>query len=140
VNCDCDPGDNGTQQGLNPMLIRAGDDELKLLVRAITDSRAWEEGNDAIVIVWDENDYSVAPTTNQVPLIVVTSHQRAHGVASARFYTAFSLLRTLEAGFGLPCLSAPGPCGPGAHAGVPRPGSALSCARRVPSAACARGR
>jgi hypothetical protein len=105
VSCDYDANDNGTQQGLNPALIQAGDQEIRRLVKAITDSSVWERGNNAIVIVWDENDYSIYPSTNQVPLIVLTNHQRDHGVSSTRFYSSFSLLKTLEAGFGLPCLN-----------------------------------
>ena len=54
--------------------------------------------------MWDENDYSLSPITNQVLLIVDTNYGR-HGVSSPRFYTHYSLLRTLEAGFGLPCLN-----------------------------------
>jgi len=58
----------------------------------------------AIVTVWDENDYSVAPTTNRVLLIVDTNYGRA-GVRSSQFYTHFSLLKSVEAGLGLPCLN-----------------------------------
>jgi hypothetical protein len=54
--------------------------------------------------VWDENDYSVAPTTNKVLLIVDTNYGRA-GVQSSQFYTHFSLLKSVEAGLGLPCLN-----------------------------------
>jgi len=105
VSCDYDPNDDGTQQGLNPALILAGDAEIKQLVTAITASPAWHEGNNAIVIIWDENDYSIYPTTNKVPMIVVSNDERHRGRTSSRFYTAFSLLKTLEAGFGLPCLN-----------------------------------
>ena len=33
------------------------------------------------------------------------SGSRRHGIQSANYYTHFSLLRTLEGGFGLPCLN-----------------------------------
>jgi hypothetical protein len=102
--CDYDPNDNGTQVGLNPGLIYQGDATLRHLVTAIKSSPAWSRGNNAIVIIWDENDYSIAPTTNQVLAIVDTSYS-AGGVQSKRFYTHFSLLKTIEAGFGLPCLN-----------------------------------
>jgi hypothetical protein len=55
-------------------------------------------------IVWDENNYSTAPNSNQVLLIVDTNYG-VHGVQSGTRYTHFSLLRSLEAGFGLPCLN-----------------------------------
>src|SRR5260370_20262573 len=63
--CDFDPNDNGTQVRLNPALISVGDQTLSILVRAIKESRAWKEGRTAIVVLWDENDYSVPPSTNQ---------------------------------------------------------------------------
>ncbi len=102
--CDFDPNDNGTQVGLNPALIYQGDLTLRTVIKAIHDSPVWHEGRNAIVVVWDENDYSVAPTTNQVLLTVETSYG-PHGVKSEKFYTHFSLLKSLEAGFRLPCLN-----------------------------------
>jgi hypothetical protein len=56
------------------------------------------------VVLWDENDYSTAPNINQVLLIVDTNYG-VHGVQSAQRYTHFSLLKSLEAGFRLPCLN-----------------------------------
>jgi hypothetical protein len=102
--CNYDPTDNGTQAGLNPALIYQGDVTLQRLVAAIKKSPAWRDGNNAIVAVWDENDYSAVPNTNQVVLIVDTNHG-PHGVQSSQFYTHFSLLKSIEAGFGLPCLN-----------------------------------
>ncbi|MBZ5702429.1 MAG: alkaline phosphatase family protein [Acidobacteriia bacterium] len=102
--CDYDPSANGTQQGLNPALIYLGDLAVRNIVKAIHSSPAWQEGRNAIVVVWDENDYSVAPSTNQVLLIVDTNYG-PHGVQSANFYTHFSLLKSIEAGLGLPCLN-----------------------------------
>src|SRR5262249_39286167 len=102
--CDFDPNDNGTQVGLNPALIQVGDGVLQNIVNAIHSSPAWKQGKNAIVVVWDEDDFSIAPTTNQVLLIVDTNYG-PHGVRSNNFYTHFSLTRTLEAGFGLPCLN-----------------------------------
>jgi hypothetical protein len=61
-------------------------------------------GRSAIVVLWDENDYSVAPITNQV-LTIVDTNYGSHGVKSHRFYTHFSLLKSIEAGVGLPCLN-----------------------------------
>ncbi len=102
--CDFDPNDNGTQSGLNPGLMFLGDSAVRTLVKAIHNSPVWDEGNNAIVVVWDENDYSATPNVNQVVLIVETNHGR-HGLQSTKFYTHFSLLKSLEAGFGLPCLN-----------------------------------
>jgi len=102
--CDFDPETNGTQVGLNPALIYVGDLKLGSIVHAIHASKAWREGRNAIVVVWDENDYSFAPNVNQVLLIVDTNYGH-HGVTSSTFYTHFSLLRSLEDGLGLPCLN-----------------------------------
>ena len=102
--CDNDPNDVGSQKGLNPALMYQGDVTLERIVGAIKASPTWKEGRNAIVIVWDESDYANAPITNQVTLIVDTnddSHQRT----SNRFYTHFSLLKSIEGAFGLPCLN-----------------------------------
>jgi hypothetical protein len=102
--CDYDPISDGTQNGLNPALIYQGDLTVRNLVKAIHDSPAWKDGRNAIVIVWDENDYSVAPNNNHVVLIVDTNYGK-HGVKSSQFYTHFSLLKSVESGLHLPCLN-----------------------------------
>jgi hypothetical protein len=104
----------GTLDGLNPGLIQQGDVTIARLVQAIEGSRVWHEGRNAIVIVWDENDYSGISTTpnglfppqnqNKVVLTVQTN-RGSHGVQSGNYYNSFSLLRSMEAGFGLPCLN-----------------------------------
>lgn len=83
-------------------LIQAGDATVEKLVTAIKGSPAWRHGNNAIVIVWDENDFGTDP--NQVVNIVDTNYG-VHGVQSDKPYSHFSLLKTLEAGFGLQCLN-----------------------------------
>ena len=102
--CDFDPSTTGTQAGLNPALIYQGDKTIETLVKAIHASPAWGHGHNAIVVWWDENDYSATPNTNQVVLTVETNYG-VSGVQSHTFYTHFSLLKSLEAGFGLPCLN-----------------------------------
>jgi len=105
----------GTQVGLNPGLIQQGDATIQRLVEAILASPTWHSGRNAIVIVWDENDYSGSTTQltglyppqnqNKVVLTVQTNFQRQHGAQSATYYNSFSLLKSIEAGFGLPCLN-----------------------------------
>jgi hypothetical protein len=104
--CNYDPMDNGSQAGLNPALIYAGDVAVRKLVQAIKASKAWKDNDrrSAIVVLWDENDYSTAPNTNQVMLIVDTNYG-AHGVVSTKRYSHFSLLKTIEGALGLPCLN-----------------------------------
>jgi phosphatidylinositol-3-phosphatase len=120
--CAFDPGigtaglTNGTQVGLNPGLILQGDNTIERLVKAIHRSLVWHDGRTAIVIVWDENDYSGISTTpnglfppqnqNTVVLTVETNGDADdEGIQSNKYYNSFSLLKTLEAGFGLPCLN-----------------------------------
>lgn len=102
--CDFDPNDNGTQQGLNPALIYLGDLALRNIVTAIHDSPAWKRGHNAIVVLWDENDYSFSPIQNQV-LAIVDTNFGGHGKSSNQFYTHFSLLKSIESGLELPCLN-----------------------------------
>jgi phosphatidylinositol-3-phosphatase len=119
--CAFDYGQNnsgytyGTQVGLNPGLIQQGDTTIQRLVTAIQASPAWHQGRSAIIIVWDENDYSgstkpltgLFPSQNQnrVVLTVQTNYQNRRGIQSSNYYTSFSILKSLEAGFGLPCLN-----------------------------------
>ena len=102
--CDFDPNDDGSQAGLNPGLIFIGDLTLRNLVNAIHKSPEWREGRNAIVVVWDENDFSFVPNLNQVLLIVDTNYG-VRGIKSSQRYTHFSLLKSIEAGLGLPCLN-----------------------------------
>jgi len=102
--CNFDPNDNGTLTGLNPALMQRGDVALRTIVTSIKSSPVWKQGNNAIVVVWDEDDYSVTPTVNKVLLIVDTNFG-THGMQSTAAYNHFSLLKTIEAGFGLPCLN-----------------------------------
>jgi hypothetical protein len=102
--CNYGPVSNGSQSSVNPALIQRGDVAIRKLVTAIKSSPAWSEGHNAIVVLWDENDYSVAPNTNQVVLIVDTNYGVA-GKQSATPYNHFSLLKSLESAFELPCLN-----------------------------------
>jgi phosphatidylinositol-3-phosphatase len=102
--CAFDPQSNGSQTGLNPALIYRGDVTLQRIVQSIWASPAWRNGNNAIVVWWDENDYSTAPNVNKV-LVMVYTNYGTHGAQSNVLYNHFSLLKTLEGGFGLPCLN-----------------------------------
>lgn len=79
-----------------------GDAAVERLVTAIKGSPAWKEGRNAIVVLWDENDYGNA--ADQVALIVDTNYG-SHGVRSGAPYNHYSLTRTIEAAFGLRCLN-----------------------------------
>ncbi|HLH12726.1 MAG TPA: alkaline phosphatase family protein [Methylovirgula sp.] len=83
-------------------LMLQGDAEVAKLVNGIKASPVWRQGRNAIVLVWDENDYSNA--ANRVVMLVDPNYAKG-GNASSQPYDHFSLLRTLEAGFGLRCLN-----------------------------------
>jgi hypothetical protein len=90
---------SATQSGL---LMAQGDAAVSKIVTGIKASPAWKRGRNAIVLVWDENDFTNA--ANRVVLLVETSYG-ANGHVSTEPYDHYSLLRTLEAGFGLHCLN-----------------------------------
>ena len=118
--CAFDYGENnsgytyGTQVGLNPGLIQQGDVTIERIDKAIHRSPAWKSDRSAIVIVWDENDYSGSTTQltglypsqnqNRVVLTVETNYS-PQGVQSDQYYNSFSLLKSMEAAFDLPCLN-----------------------------------
>lgn len=82
--------------------IAQGDAALSILIPSIKSSNAWKQGNNAIVVVWDENDYSSSP--NQVVTIVDTNYGPGGKTSNVK-YNHFSLLKTIEAGFGLDYLN-----------------------------------
>jgi hypothetical protein len=92
----------GTGCSVDANVIAQGDAALSILIPAIKNSKAWKEGNNAIVVVWDENDYSSLP--NQVVTIVDTNYAPTGKTSSVK-YNHFSLLKTVEAGFGLDYLN-----------------------------------
>jgi hypothetical protein len=88
----------GTGCSVDQNAIAQGDAAVSILISAIKNSPAWKEGNNVIVTVWDENDYSSLP--NNV-LAIVDTNYAAGGKRSNVKYNHFSLLKTIEAGFGL---------------------------------------
>ena len=82
--------------------IRTGDDWLRGVVPTILGSRAYREQNSLVVLTWDEDDFTAL---NHIPTIVV-GKQVPTGYRSAVPYTHYSLLRTIEAAWGLAPLTA----------------------------------
>ena len=101
--CNYDSDDNGTQTGLNPSLMRQGDLMVERLVTSIQGAPVWSDSKSAIVLVWDENDYSTH-TPNKVVFVVLKNYG-VSGTSSAFFYDHYSLTKTLDGTFGLPCLN-----------------------------------
>jgi phosphatidylinositol-3-phosphatase len=107
--------------------VKRGDDETGWLVNGITGSTAWQHGRNAIFIVFDEGNgpltcnynpdtvtdtatgsllpgadcYAEANFNDRVVLIAITNYG-ARGVQDTRFQSHYSLLKTIEAAFGLP--------------------------------------
>lgn len=69
-------------------------------------SQVWEEDHNAIVIVWDENDYSgllnstngVFPPNQNDVVLTVELNKGELDVKSSTPYTSFSLLKSLGRG------------------------------------------
>jgi len=92
----------GTGCSVDQNAIAQGDAAVSVLIPAIKNSPAWKHGNNALVLVWDENDYSSLP--NQVILTVDTNYAPTGKVSNVK-YNHFSLLKTIEAGLGLDYLN-----------------------------------
>ena len=107
--------------------IRRGDDATFWLVNAITGSKQWKQGRNAIFVVFDEGNgpstcnynpdtkTDLAPNSllpgpdcydpknfnDKVVFIAITNYGK-RGVVDGRFYSHYSLLKTIEAAFDLP--------------------------------------
>ena len=110
--------------------VKRGDDETGWLVNGILGSRGWKSGRNALFIVFDEGNgpltcpnynpdagtdtapgsllpgadcYAPANFNDKVVLIAITN-DGVRGVQDPRFQSHYSLLKTIEAAFGLPYL------------------------------------
>jgi phosphatidylinositol-3-phosphatase len=109
--------------------VKRGDDMTSWLVNAIMGSPTWERGRNAIFIVFDEGNgpltcaydpdkgtstasHSLLPAAecydprnfNDRLVFVAITNYGVKGVQDSHFYSHFSLLKTIEAAFGLPYL------------------------------------
>ena len=111
---DCASPDSG----LDHKVIALGDAFLQRTVETIMHSRAWRE-NSAIVVAWDENDYSGSAGCCSAPLgvggdvlggghapaLVITSRKDRHQSVDTA-YNHYSLLGTIQRLWNLGCLGA----------------------------------
>jgi hypothetical protein len=92
-------------------LISAGDTYVANTVAAITASDLWKHGRNAIVVTWDEDDFSDSgqpgtgccgadPGGGHVATVVITNKGH-HSITDGTAYNHYSLLRSYEAAFGL---------------------------------------
>jgi phospholipase C len=95
-------------------LVSAGDTYVGDTVGAIMASKAWTIGRNAIVVTWDEDDFSdrgqpgtgccgADPGGGRVVTIVITNHG-TYPLTDGTAYNHYSLLRSLEDAFGVPYL------------------------------------
>ncbi len=111
--------------------VSRGDDETFWLVNGITGSPVWKEGRNAIFVVFDEGNgpltcnynpdakpaVDVIPgallpgpdcyrpnTFNDKVVMIVITNYGVRGQVDSRFYSHYSLLKTVEAAFDLPFL------------------------------------
>jgi phospholipase C len=96
-------------------LIQAGDTYVGNTVSEIEASKAWKQGRNAIVVTWDEDDFSdqgqpgtgccgADPGGGHVVTIVITNKDK-NPTTDNTASNHYSLLRSLEDAFGLPCLA-----------------------------------
>jgi len=109
--------------------VKRGDDETGWLVNGILGSRGWQSGRNALFIVFDEGNgpltcaydpdsrtdtapgsrlpgadcYAPGNFNDQIVLIAITNYG-VRGVQDSRVQSHYSLLKTIEAAFGLPYL------------------------------------
>lgn len=102
--------------GLDHSTIKHGDTFLSQLIPSIMKSSAWND-NSAIVIWYDENDYSgyagcchspvgvngAVLGGDNAPLLVITK-SGSHTMDTTQSYNHYSLLATIEKMWGLPCI------------------------------------
>ncbi len=91
-------------------LVSEGDNFAFSLVNQIQASSVWSQGNNAIVITWDEGqvDLGFTPTYpvadgGHVATIVIANHG-PRGLKDNTTYNHYSLLLTIESAFGLGCV------------------------------------
>ncbi len=92
-------------------LIQMGDNYVGSVVTAIMASQSWKNGNNAIVVTWDEDDFQPSnlgccdanPGGGGIATIVITNHGPRH-LQDSTPYNHYSLLQTVEDAFGLGCL------------------------------------
>jgi hypothetical protein len=84
------------------------------IVNEIMQSPAWKQGNNAIVITWDEGDSDLGccgtnpngnPGGGNVMTIVISNHGPTGGVQDPAPYNHYSMLKTIESAFNLGCIA-----------------------------------
>jgi hypothetical protein len=93
----------------NQHLVSVGDAYLGQLVSEITHAHFWAEGNNAIIITYDNGDSNkgccdAVPGGGRIAAVVVTSHG-PRGVRDDQPANHYSTLQSIQDAFGLGCLA-----------------------------------
>ncbi len=88
-------------------IVARGDREVQWIVTSIMASPSWHNGKNVIFVIFDEGKGT--PLQDKLAAIAITNYGRRH-IQDDTYYTHYSLLKTIEAGFSLPYLG---------HAGDP---------------------
>jgi phospholipase C len=105
-------GITGVCPGSDPTVFSNADAYVGATVTALTHASFWERGNNAIVITWDEDDFSASnlgccdanPGGGHVETIVITNHG-PRGITDDTAFNHYSLLASIQKAFGLGCLN-----------------------------------
>ncbi len=86
--------------------ITAGDTWLSQTLPTIFNSPAWTKQRSLLIITWDEDAADGQTDLQNIPTLVLGSQGTVkQGFSTDQRYTAYSLLRTIEAGLNLPSLT-----------------------------------
>jgi len=96
--------------------VAQGDNEVNTIVTALQTTSSWKNGQMMIIITYDENggvwDHAAPPTRDawgpgtRVPAIIISSASNVNnGIVDHTSYDTGSILRTIEARWGLPPLN-----------------------------------
>lgn len=92
---DSGPNNSATDQAL----VSQGDSYAGTLVNQITGSSLWSQGEDAIVVTFDEGN----KLSDNIATVVITNHG-PRGLKDNTSFNHFSLLLSIEQAFGLSCI------------------------------------
>jgi hypothetical protein len=106
----CDDMHGDPACGDEDTLTSAGDTYVNTLVTQIMQASVWSQGNNAIIVTWDESSlgvalgpFGIAAGGGHVATIVITNHG-PRGVKDGTAYNHYALLLTIQDAFGLGCL------------------------------------
>lgn len=83
-------------------LVSVADDYAESVVSRVTSAPFWSQGNNAIVIVWDEGTTNIGGGGNVAAIVITSTGPRA--LQDATSYNHYGLLATIQDALGVACL------------------------------------